>query len=93
MTQHYDALETRDPAARDAITSIRWQAQQTLTAQQNSSRGWTWRGARRLASVEAMMGATPPRLRPAPNGRRCGIIAPPPEPAPAPAPLTKAPQR
>ena len=32
---------TRDPAARDAIASIRWEAQRTLTAQQSSSRGWT----------------------------------------------------
>ena len=83
---------THDPAARDAIAALRWQAQQTLMWQ-DGPYGWSWRGARRLARVQAMMGATPPRLRPAPNGRRCGIIAPPPEPAPAPAPLTKAPQR
>ena len=86
---------TRDPAARDAIAALRWQAQQTLMWQ-DGPYGWSWRGARRLARVEAMMGATPPRLRPAPNGRRCGIVEPPPQPAPAapaPAPLTKASQR
>lgn len=87
---------TRAPAARDAIASLRWERQQALMWQQGGARDWTWRGARRLARVQAMMGATPPRLRPSPNGRVCGEIAPPPQPAPAPltpAPLTRAPQR
>lgn len=82
---------TRDPAARDAIASVRWDTQHALTGWQSGPHDWTWRGARRLARVEALMGTTAPHLRPSPNGRVCGVIAPPPEVAPA--PLTKAPQR
>lgn len=79
--------QTRDPAARNAIAALRWQAQTALAARQADWRSWTWRGADRLAQVATLVGLQAPRLRPAPAGRACGWIMP------APTPLTQAPQR
>ncbi|MGP7794818.1 DUF4153 domain-containing protein [Sphingomonas sp. CLY1604] len=79
--------QTRDPAAREAVAALRWHAQTALAARQDDWRSWTWRGADRLAQIAALVGSQAPRLRPAPAGRACGRIMPPPTP------LTEAPQR
>lgn len=84
-------LQTRDPAMRDRIASLRWNAQRSAMISQTRWNGWTWRNARRLAAVQALLGAQPPRLWPSPYGRTCGVIDLPPPPPPA--QLTKAPQR
>lgn len=88
-------LETHaaNPALRERIASIRWQAQQRAMHDQASWNSWTARNARRLITVEALVGGEP-RLRSAHLGRTCGALgAPAPVAAPAPAPLTKASQR
>lgn len=72
----------RDPAARDALASLRWDTQAALAERQANWRSWTFRDARRLAATTALVGANRPRLRPAPDGRFCGEILPPSPPSP-----------
>ncbi|TPG56480.1 DUF4153 domain-containing protein [Sphingomonas glacialis] len=87
----------RDPALRERLGWLRWNAQNDLLLRQGHWRSWTPRGARRLSAAEAIAGKRSPALRPAPNGRGCdgSIVPPPPPPAapPAPPPLTKGPQQ
>nr|WP_277998606.1 DUF4173 domain-containing protein [Sphingomonas liriopis] len=54
---------------RDRLGYLRWQAQSRVAADQASWTGWTFRNARRLATVEAMVGPRAPRLR-GPGQRR-----------------------
>lgn len=86
----------RDPALRDRLGWLRWNAQSDLLLLQGNWRSWTPRGARRLSAAEAIVGTRAPALRPASDGRSCdGSIVPPALPAapPAPQPLTKGPQQ
>ena len=78
----------KDAGLRDRLAYLRWQAQRQTAAQQGDWRSWSGRNARRLATVEAMVGTRAPTLRAAPNGRACGWIYP-----VEPARLTKAAQR
>lgn len=96
-------LETRAryPAQRDALASLRWDAQRQVIADQANWRSWTPRGVRRLRDVEQLVGTGRPHLRSAPNGRGCNgsISSPPPLPSPptvqaaAAAPLTQTPEQ
>ncbi len=79
----------KDAGVRDRLAYLRWETQAATARTQADWRSWSGRDARRLATVEASVGAGAPRLRAAPDGRLCdGRIIPPPPPA-----LTKAPQR
>ncbi len=90
----------REPKLRDRLSYLRWQGRIDTAGSQADWRQWTARDARRLATVEAMFGTTPPRLTSAPGGRSCGgqilplppveVASPPPSVAlpPAPKPLT-----
>ncbi|BCA60953.1 protein of unknown function DUF4173 [Sphingomonas sp. HMP9] len=88
----------KQPGLRDRLAYLRWDSQVETADAQADWRRWTLRNARRLATVRAMVGTKAPRLRSAPNGRRCdGLILPPPlvavssAPPSAPAPHTPAP--
>jgi len=88
----------REPRLRDRLTYLRWEHQTETADAQADWRLWTSRNARRLATVRGMFGTKAPRLRPAPDGRRCdGVILPPPmvevpsAPPAAPASQTPAP--
>jgi hypothetical protein len=98
-------LEQRasEPQQRERLTYLRWQNQTKTADAQAVWRRWTPRNARRLATVREMLGTKTPRLRFAPDGRRCdGLLLPLPRvevplapqvPAPpAPAPTTSAPK-
>ncbi len=87
----------KQPALRDRLAYLRWKEQTETANAQSDWRLWTPRNARRLAVVRAMVGTKAPRLRSAPDGRRCdGLIPPPPTmevpsgPPSAPAPQTSA---
>jgi len=67
----------RQAVLRDRLASLRWEAQRETMQAQASWRRWTPRAARRLDTAEAIVGARPPILRAAPNGRHCGSIMPP----------------
>ncbi len=63
---------------RDRLAYLRWENQIETADAQADWRRWTPRNARRLATVRAMFGTKAPRLRSAPDGRRCdGVILPP----------------
>ena len=93
------------PTLRDAIASLRLDAQYDLAARQAAWRSWTPRGARRLAEARALTGPRDPILRQAPDGRACdgSIERPqhdeasrlplPPPPAVPPIPLTQGTER
>ena len=88
----------REPRLRERLTYLRWQQQTETADAQADWRLWTPRNARRLATVRGMFGTKAPRLRSAPDGRRCdGVILPPlrvevpSAPPSAPAPNTPAP--
>lgn len=90
----------RTPGLRDRLAWLRWQAQSDMIEVQANWRSWTFRDARRLGAVEAIVGVGPPVLRAAPDGRGCdGSITPAPimpapvAPPPAPTPLTGGTQR
>ncbi len=69
----------RGTGLRDRAAWLRSEAMETVTRNQADWHTWTWRNARRLARAEALLGANPPRPRPAPNGRACdGSLIPPP---------------
>ncbi|RZM34322.1 MAG: DUF4173 domain-containing protein [Sphingomonas sp.] len=83
---------------RDRLAYLRWENQTETAEAQADWRRWTPRNARRLATVRAMFGIKAPRLRSAPDGRRCdGVILPPlsvegpSAPSSAPAPQMPAP--
>ncbi|MET0310344.1 MAG: DUF4173 domain-containing protein [Sphingomonas sp.] len=86
----------RGPVLRDSLAAIRSDLMRNLAADQADWHRWTWRGARRLAAAQAILGPNPSRPAPAPYGRECGgaFIPPPPPPPrrestpPPPAPLT-----
>lgn len=88
-------LERRAGTAeiRDRATYLRNQAVNDLRSRQDDWRNWTWRGARRLAHAQTLLGPSPRKPIAAPYGRACdGAIYPPPEPEPEPSqqePLTK----
>jgi hypothetical protein len=67
-------LERHAPAGalRDRLAYLRWQAQHGAAMMQSDWRSWSARGARRMGSVEAMVGTRRPPLRTAPDGRDCG---------------------
>ncbi len=74
---------------RDRLAYLRWTNRNALVEMQSDWRSWTPRNARRLATVDAMLGGKAPRLRPALDGRDCGgaIMVPmPPAPNPTPPP-------
>ncbi len=71
-------VHARQPVLRDRLASLRWEAQRETMQAQTSWRRWTPRAARRLDTAEAIVGARPPVLRAAPNGRHCGSITRPP---------------
>lgn len=88
----------REPRLHERLTYLRWENQTETADAQADWRLWTPRNARRLATVRGMFGTNAPRLRPAPDGRRCdGVILPPPmvevptAPPSAPAPQTPGP--
>jgi hypothetical protein len=88
----------REPRLRERLTYLRWEHQAETADAQADWRLWTPRNARRLATVRGMFGTKAPRLRPAPDGRRCdGVILPPPmvevpsAPPSVPAPQTRVP--
>jgi hypothetical protein len=88
----------REPRLRERLTYLRWKNQNETADSQAVWRRWTPRNARRLATVRGIFGTKAPRLRSAPDGRRCdGLILPPPTvevPSarpPVPAPQTPAP--
>ena len=88
----------KQPGLRDRLAYLRWENQTETADAQADWRRWTPRNARRLATVRAMFGTKAPRLRSAPDGRRCdGVILPPPlvevpsAPPSAPAPHVPAP--
>lgn len=64
------------PVLRDRVTYLREQALWRLREEQREWRGWTWRGARRLAAAEAVVGSA--TLRPPEPAERlaCGVRAP-----------------
>ena len=85
------------PILRDRARYLRRQAQERLAERQADWHGWTWRGARRVAAVQAIVGRDAAPLRPSPHGRDCdGAVQPPPvavtpppaTPLPATRPLT-----
>lgn len=86
-------LETtvRDPGLKARVIYVRRNLQVAMVRRQTHWRGWTWRDARRLTQVQALVGDTPARRL---RGRDCyGHLIPPPlPPAPPPtfAPLTPA---
>jgi hypothetical protein len=88
-------LERRPGLTPELADRIAWVRHQVLadTLRKQASGGWTWRNARRLAAIQAMLAGTklaapPPRGR---YGRGCdGALLPPPEAA-APNPYTAAP--
>jgi hypothetical protein len=61
----------REPQLRDRLTYLRWERQTETADAQADWRLWTPRNARRLATVRGMFGTKAPRLRSAPDGRRC----------------------
>lgn len=70
---------TQEPLFKARVSSVRWQAQQTVMDRQAQWRGWTWRDARRLARARSLVGWEKPDLGPYP--RNCDgepIIPPPP---------------
>ena len=90
----------RAPELRDRLAWLRWQAQSDMIHAQANWRSWTFRDARRLGAVEALVGVGPPGFRVAHDGRGCdGSITPAPimptpvAPPPAPGPLTGGTQR
>jgi len=62
----------RSPVLRDRLAAIRWDVQRKTAIGQRRWRSWSYRDARRLTRVEAMVGTRAPHLLPAPNGRSCG---------------------
>lgn len=81
------------PAFRDRVRYVRDQEFRRLANAQAGWRGWTWRGARRLAAARQLLGANPPAPAPLPPRafRDCdgaivvepAPIAPPPDSAAA----------
>jgi len=70
------------PVLRDRARYLRRDIQATLIDAQTDWHQWTWRGARRLAAAQALIGRDVAPLRPAPDGRECdGAIIPPSPPA------------
>jgi hypothetical protein len=68
----------KQPDMRDRLAHLRWENQTETADAQADWRRWTPRNARRLATVRAMFGTKAPRLRSAPDERRCdGLILPP----------------
>ncbi|MFC7379158.1 DUF4173 domain-containing protein [Brevundimonas sp. GCM10030266] len=85
---------TTDADLKDRAAAVRTDIHRTLRRQQADWRSWTWRGARRLAKVEAMA-AERPLVTPKPGDRTWEgeILSRPPPPAPeAPAPSLLPPQ-
>ncbi len=58
----------------DQVVALREAAVDDLRARQSGWRGWTPRGALRLARIEALQAGRPfARSEPAPDGRECGL--------------------
>lgn len=90
------ALEQRPGLTPDFAARLAWVRHgvwvETLREQQGG--GWTWRNARRLREVDAMLagGKLPASPGNGPDGRKCdGTLVPPPPPPPAPAPAATTP--
>lgn len=60
------------PILSDRVRYLRRKAQADLTSAQGDWHSWTWRGARRLAAVQAIVGNDAVPVRAAPAGRFCG---------------------
>ncbi|PAX06636.1 hypothetical protein CKY28_15975 [Sphingomonas lenta] len=79
------------PVLRDRVAYLREDALAQLRREQGDWRSWTWRGARRLAAAEAIVGPEKPRPPEPANGRACGgapLPPPPPQVQPPARPLT-----
>jgi len=88
-------LEPRieDAEIRDRVTALRHKRMIELVVQQRDWHSWTWRGARRLAVAQAMLGPKPVLPKPA-DFRYCGGMIPAPDPVLVPAaPVTPTPAK
>ncbi|MFN3946144.1 MAG: DUF4173 domain-containing protein [Allosphingosinicella sp.] len=86
-------VATADPRLRDRIASVRYEHMDRLAYWQSDWRNWTWRGQRRLAAAQAVLGPNPRGPVDAKYGRDCEGFPYEPPPPPPPDPLTQAPQQ
>lgn len=88
-----------DPSLKDRVSVVRFRIQQRMEGRQDRWRGWTWRDARRLGRVQALVGGAtpPPRLEDRDCDGTLAALPPtalpsPPWTVPVPAPVQLTPQ-
>lgn len=74
-------LSAADPQLRERAAWVRSRSAEDLKRRQSEWRGWSWRGARRLAASDRLLSAAP-KVTISPGPRRCdGRLRPPPRAA------------